>query len=63
MNAKLKNVLDAANKYLDDHEAEVFIHSLFTRDRTMLNIYRLRSTYRILKSYYDKAAEKNAKEN
>ncbi len=62
MNAKLKNVLDAASKYLDDHESEMFIRSLFTGGTTVLAVYKLREMYKTGKAYYKQAAEKNAPE-
>ena len=62
MNAKIKNALDAAGKYMDDHQYDLFIHSLFGGGTLMLLAYRLRSMYKTGKSYYQQAAEKNVLE-
>jgi hypothetical protein len=62
MNVRIKNILDAAGKYMDDHETDMFIRSLFTGGTTVFAIYKLRRMYRTGRSYYQKAAEKNALE-
>ncbi len=62
MNAKIKNALEAAGKYMDDQEANMFWHSLFAGGTVMFTIYRLRNMYKTGKAYYQQAAAKNALE-
>ncbi len=62
MNAKIKNALDAAGKYMDDHQFEMILRSLFTGSTLMLTAYRLREMYKTGKTYYQQAEAKNALE-
>ncbi len=62
MKEQVKNVLTAAGDYLDDHQYEIFLRSLFGGDKVMVTALRLRWLYKALKSKYQAAAQKNALE-